>query len=513
MSKRSKKSKKSTQNNDRKKTRTDKNYTKKVCSMKFNKIIPLTLLKLFSNRDVAIVNSLSNSIVITDKNNQISQCFGKTFIDKSCSDLSKYKLIVVYCANYTCSASHDYATKLIRKCKSLKNNIVLYEGGINEWALLSLMFPDMFSLYNKNINQPLTNGQIQQQFLEMNHHSETRKNFPFQDIILENQGNQDTFKRFTNQFANSANTNIASGDNSMQNKVCVVTGGTSGLGLEVVKKMLDCGAKHVTLTYYHDKIRAKNIEKMLAERYNKDRFYVLRADARTEKGNRLTFDRRLRKNRLSLDVGPIDCVDINAGVFGPANMHRKHIHNIPVKDYEKTLDTNLTGYFLSMKHFVDQALKNNVVNGSAVCIKSIYGSTGSLFSNTAYQVSKHGVMGLVHQSAIELARPNEGLKIKYPIRVNAVSPTFAETNLTKAFLDKDLIKSTIENANPMGHLAYKNDVAEAVIYLLSDRSRSVTGIDLPVDCGVLSQSIPTYKEVSELNDAGIKELSCCGDKI
>ena len=40
-------------------------------------------------------------------------------------------------------------------------------------------------------------------------------------------------------------------------------------------------------------------------------------------------------------------------------------------------------------------------------------------------------MGLVRQSAIELARPNEGLKIKYPIRVNAVSPTFAETNLTK----------------------------------------------------------------------------------
>ena len=110
MSKQSKKIKKS--------KRIDKNYTKKLCSIKFNKIIPLTLLNLFSNSDVAIVNSLSNSIMISDKNNQIRQCFGKNFIDKSCNELSKYKLIVVYCANYTCSASHDYATKLMKKCKN-----------------------------------------------------------------------------------------------------------------------------------------------------------------------------------------------------------------------------------------------------------------------------------------------------------------------------------------------------------------------------------------------------------
>ena len=177
------------------------------------------------------------------------------------------------------------------------------------------------------------------------------------------------------------------------------------------------------------------------------------------------------------------------------------------------MDLNLDGYFLSLKYFAKQAIDNQVKNASAVCIKSIYGSTGSLFANIAYQTSKHGVMGLVRQSAIELARSNSKLKIKHPIRVNAVSPTFTDTALTRPFLDKSKINNTLKNSNTLGRLAYKRDVAEAVIFLLSDKSTSITGIDLPVDCGVLAESIPTYREVEELNNSGIEELSCCGETI
>ena len=174
--------------------------------------------------------------------------------------------------------------------------------------------------------------------------------------------------------------------------------------------------------------------------------------------------------------------------FYPANMHKKHIHNIKEEDYYKTIETNLNGYFLSMKYFVKQALENNVSDGSVVCIKSIYGSSGSLFSNTAYQTSKHGVMGLVRQSAIELSRSNKDLKIKHPIRVNAVSPTFTDTALTKPFLNKNLIHDTISKSNPLeGRLAYKNDIVEAVLFLLSDKSKSITGIDLPAQIVVFSR--------------------------
>ena len=51
------------------------------------------------------------------------------------------------------------------------------------------------------------------------------------------------------------------------------------------------------------------------------------------------------------------------------------------------------------------------------------------------------------------------------------------------------------------------------MFLLSDKTKSITGIDLPVDCGVLAESIPTYEEVKMLNSAGINELSCCGNTL
>ena len=82
----------------------------------------------------------------------------------------------------------------------------------------------------------------------------------------------------------------------MKDKVCVVTGGTSGLGLEVVKKMLDNGAKHVTLTYFNNKERANKVKKELEIKYGKEKIYVLKADARTKKGNILTFDKKEREH-------------------------------------------------------------------------------------------------------------------------------------------------------------------------------------------------------------------------
>ena len=120
---------------------------------------------------------------------------------------------------------------------------------------------------------------------------------------------------------------------------------------------------------------------------------------------------------------------------------------------------------------------------------------------------------LYNINAVELARTNEKLKLKFQIRVNAVSPTFTNTALTEPMLKTNIINETLKNSNTLGNLADKNDIANAVIYLLSDNSKSITGIDLPVDCGVLAESIPTYEEVLMLNNEDIEELSCCGSKL
>ena len=106
---------------------------------------------------------------------------------------------------------------------------------------------------------------------------------------------------------------------------------------------------------------------------------------------------------------------------------------------------------------------------------------------------------------------NVKLGIKYPIRINAISPTFTNTNLTKPMFSENSIKDVIESANPMKGLALKEDVANAVIYLLSSLSGSITGSDLPVDRGVLAESIPSAKDVLNLNEKDIELLSCCGE--
>lgn len=487
------------------------NFSDIKCDEKktYKMITPATLSNFFDKPNIAIVNTLENDNFITKKpfnKNYLKLYFpGKKFLEMG---EKKLDLIVLYCANYTCYAAKKYAKKLVDKYPNYDSKIVLYEGGLFEWSNLSLNYEN-YGIYNVKTNNLLSNDELYEvnkgfaHWLESNHTG-------FPEIVYENVGNDNFYKSQIEKVCNSTKLQTK----IMEGKVCVVTGATSGLGLATLKKMLDNGAKHVTGTYFNNTDRANKVFNDLKNIYNKSRFTIIKADARTEEGNVLTFSPEKRSTYLSKDLVPVDCVNINAGIFGPANIHKKHIFNIKDEDYDEVIKLNLRGYYLGVKHFSQQAIKNNVKNASIVCIKSIYGSTGSLFSNTAYQVSKHGTMGLVRQSAIEMARPNEKLGLKFPIRVNAVSPTFTDTALTKPMLDYNLVNETISNSNTTGKLAKKEDVANAVIYLCSSMSGSVTGIDLPVDCGVLAESVPTYSEVKTLNsDEKIDILSCCGDTI
>ena len=479
-------------------------------------ITPQTMFNLLNNHkySIAIVNTLSENLIICDKFNEskfISNSYTKNFHE--IDDKDKFDAIILYCANYSCSASASYHEKYLKG----KNNVYHYPGGMNEWISLSLLFEDKFGVYNLNTERYLNKDELQDLFQKNLHLSETHKykqqKYKNEKIILDN-AISDEDKKLIFEFNNEIDECVYLNEKLMNNKVCVVTGGTSGLGLAVVDLLLKNGAKHVTLTYFNNDERAMKVNEMLGKVYDKSRYFVLKADARTVEGNKTTFDFNERLKYLGdKNICPVDCVDINAGIFGPANIHKKHVFNISEKDYDKVIDINLRAYFLAIKYFTKQAIKNNVKNASIVCIKSIYGSTGSLFSNIAYQTSKHGVMGLVRQSAVELARKNEKLKLSYPIRVNAVSPTFTTTALTKPFLDKSIIKNTIAQSNTTGELAKKQDVAHAVLFLLSDNSHSITGVDLPVDCGVLAESVPTYNEVNMLNNQDIDELSCCGDTL
>lgn len=472
-----------------------KNYVssyKLTGGSKINNIEPQTLLSLFGNKDVAIVNALSDNLHINMKNSNLDSNHGKDFISKKLKD---YKIVIVYCANYSCSASETYAKKLQ---KQLKKDTIIYEykGGIYEWSLLSLIYEN-FSVYDLEKSRPLNNKELVIT-LKNNNHWLKEKNNMLKDI-----------KPHTEYQLNLDENN----NSLLKDKVCVVTGATAGLGLETLKCMLRNGAKHVTGTYFNDKKRADKVSKELINEFGYNKVLIIQADARTELGNKKTFHQDFR-SKLSIpkDCIPVDCVDINAGIFGPASYNNKHIHQIDINKYDQVMNLNLRGYVLGVQQFIRQAIYHKIPDAAIVCIKSIYGSGGSKFSNPAYQISKHGTMGLVRQTAIEFARPSEKLGIPNKIRINAVSPTFTTTALTKTMLSYNEVDEVIKNSNPSGKLADKNSIARTVCWLLSNHARDITGSDFPVDCGVLAEVIPPVSSIDDLNEQKqIEFLSCCGN--
>ena len=463
----------------------------------FKNIEPQTILSMFNNKKIAIVNTLSDDLCINPKHESNSNCYGKNFVNSK--KINDFEVILVYCANYTCPASKDYAKKIVKKLKNKNCKIYDYHGGIYEWALLSLVYED-FTIFDKSKDRKLNQNEVVSVLTNFNHWIKPKGNKLLDKLP--------SVKKYTQQIVKGSNSGQL-----LKDKVCVVTGATSGLGLETLQCMLDNGAKHVTGTFYNDEKRAKKVNKELSKKYKKEQFIIIRADARTQLGNKKTFSEEYRKKlNIPKDCIAVDCVDINAGIFGPASYKNKHIHRIDIEKYDEVLDLNLRGYVLGVQEFVRQAIKHKISDAAIVCIKSIYGSGGSLFSNPAYQISKHGTMGLVRQTAIELARPSKKLGIPHKIRINAVSPTFTTTALTETMLSFNDVKNTIEKSNPSGKLADKNSIAKTVCWLLSNNARDITGSDFPVDCGVLAEVVPTINEIKNLNEKkNIEFLSCCGN--
>ena len=147
--------------------------------------------------------------------------------------------------------------------------------------------------------------------------------------------------------------------------------------------------------------------------------------------------------------------------------------DIPEADYDSMMDANVSGVFWASRAFV-RARRATASSGCIINITSQMGHVGA-HHRVAYCASKHAVEGMTKAMAVELAA--EGW------RVNAVAPTFVETELTAQYLAAPEQREYVMSSIPQGRMATTRDVANAVAFLASDLANSTTGTSLLVDGG------------------------------
>jgi NAD(P)-dependent dehydrogenase (short-subunit alcohol dehydrogenase family) len=165
--------------------------------------------------------------------------------------------------------------------------------------------------------------------------------------------------------------------------------------------------------------------------------------------------------------GRLDCAVNNAGISGPSG----GLETIELPDWNRVLAVNLTGVFLCMKYEIPRMREQKA--GSIVNMSSGAGliATPGL---APYSASKHGVLGITRAAAVENARLG--------IRINAICPGSIDTPMLRAAMDTDpSVEKMIRASMPIGRLGEAEEVAEAVVWLCSDRASLVTGHSMGVD--------------------------------
>lgn len=171
--------------------------------------------------------------------------------------------------------------------------------------------------------------------------------------------------------------------------------------------------------------------------------------------------------------GSLDYAFNNAGIEGEHGSTAECTE----ENWDKVMDINLKGTWLCMKHEIPQMQKQG--GGAIVNCSSIAGLIGSP-NLPAYIASKHGVTGLTKAAALENAKQN--------IRVNEVCPGPVRTEMIERIMESDdSFRQMIEGAVPMGRMGEPQEIADAVIWLCSEKASYLTGYPLALDGGWVAQ--------------------------
>jgi NAD(P)-dependent dehydrogenase (short-subunit alcohol dehydrogenase family) len=248
----------------------------------------------------------------------------------------------------------------------------------------------------------------------------------------------------------------------MKGQVVLITGALAGIGRATALAFAREGAR-VVISGRRDEegrkleaeIRALGVE---AE-------YV-RTDVRREDDVRGLIDRTVAR------FGRLDVAVNNAGTEGqPGPITEQSAEN-----YAATFDTNVLGVLLCLKHELRVMLAQR--RGSIVNVSSVAGHRG-FAGASVYVASKHAVEGLTKSAALEAAESG--------VRINAIAPGPIETGMLDRFTGTEERRAGLLARVPLNRAGTPDEVAQAIVYVSSDKASFITGATIPIDGGALAQ--------------------------
>ncbi|KAK5166901.1 uncharacterized protein LTR77_007630 [Saxophila tyrrhenica] len=257
----------------------------------------------------------------------------------------------------------------------------------------------------------------------------------------------------------------------------IITGGGSGLGKATALRFADSGARIVV-----GDLTSNGVEKEINDKHGSDKAIFVKCDVSKED------DIANMVRKAAEWGGRLDIICNYAGITVEIGQGmNKRVHEVDVADFDKLHNINTRGVWLCCKHALGQMMKQEpraanargeqtrgwIVNAASMLGLVAYPNT------TAYVPSKHAVVGMTKQMALDYARDR--------IHVNALCPGFVESPMISGLTADAAVREPLAASHPWNALGRPEDVADAAVFLCSDEAAWVTGHSMVIDGGYTIQ--------------------------